>query len=121
MKLQLNYKLIADVADDLKRRLFSCVLVCGGGFQFDGLSEWLQDRLQRHTPRWGYADEGDLEPGMEVIPKVISSCKIPVSTVTWKGAAILSSLDTAKDLWITRHLWDKAGGKYLREKSLFHY
>jgi len=41
----------------------------------------------------------------------------PESTV-WKGAALLSGLETAIELWITKEEWNTYGARILREKSL---
>ena len=38
---------------------------------------------------------------------------------TWKGAAIMSCLDTAQEFWISSKEWTKLGQKILREKSPF--
>ena len=38
---------------------------------------------------------------------------------SWKGAAIMSSLDTAQEFWINSREWTKFGQKVLREKSIF--
>jgi actin-related protein 8 len=43
--------------------------------------------------------------------------KDPESTV-WSGAAIMSGLETAIELWITQAEWNTYGSKLLREKSL---
>ena len=37
----------------------------------------------------------------------------------WKGAAILSCLETANELWIKQSEWRSYGSRILREKSLF--
>ena len=38
---------------------------------------------------------------------------------TWRGAAILSCLSSAQELWITPKEWNRQGQKLLREKSVF--
>lgn len=45
----------------------------------------------------------DLEPGM----------------IAWKGAAVLSFLDTCEELWIKQEDWERAGVRLLRERVPF--
>ena len=53
---------------------------------------------------------------IEVImdPKGLSS-----DITVWKGAAILSGLESARELWIRSDEWQKLGQKLLREKAPF--
>ena len=37
----------------------------------------------------------------------------------WKGAAIMSCLESAPELWINQHEWQKYGLRILREKAPF--
>lgn len=37
----------------------------------------------------------------------------------WKGAAIMSCLESAQELWIQNTEWEKIGVKILREKAPF--
>ena len=39
--------------------------------------------------------------------------------VTWRGAAIMSSLESAQELWIRPREWSKFGQKILRERVPF--
>lgn len=38
---------------------------------------------------------------------------------TWKGAAILSCLESAQELWISQHEWNLIGVRILRERAPF--
>lgn len=38
---------------------------------------------------------------------------------TWKGAGILSCLETAQELWISRGEWQRCGVRILRERTPF--
>jgi len=53
---------------------------------------------------------------LEIIldPKDLSS-----EITSWKGAAILSCLESARELWIKPEEWQKTGQKLLREKAPF--
>lgn len=37
----------------------------------------------------------------------------------WKGAAILSCLESAQELWIGRQEWERTGVRVLRERAPF--
>lgn len=97
---------------DVKKKLYGSVLVVGGGLSFPGAPLMLQQRLYSKLPpmfqRSSDAIEvcsnpKDLEPGM----------------IAWKGAAVLSFLDTCEELWIKQEDWERAGVRLLRERVPF--
>ena len=49
----------------------------------------------------------------------INAKGINAEETTWKGAAILSCLTSAQELWINPKEWAKMGQKLLREKAPF--
>ena len=51
---------------------------------------------------------------VQINPKGMSS-----EDTTWRGAAILCSLGSAQELWITPKEWCRQGQKLLREKAPF--
>jgi len=98
-------------SDDMKRRMFSCILVVGGGLSFPGARLWLE-RLSALIPAMYQSETGSVE--------VITKPKdMDPKLVTWKGAAVMSLLDTANELWFDRREWDKKGVRVLREKAPF--
>ena len=42
-------------------------------------------------------------------------------TVCWKGGAVLSILDSAQELWISRAEWNRYGTRILRERCVFQW
>ncbi|XP_065899738.1 actin-related protein 8-like isoform X2 [Dysidea avara] len=97
---------------DVKKKLYGSVLVVGGGLSFPGATQMLQQRLYSKLPpvfqRSSDAIEvcsnpKDLEPGM----------------IAWKGAAVLSFLDTCEELWIKHEEWENSGVRLLRERVPF--
>ena len=62
-----------------------------------------------HSPVW-------LLEQMDIItmPK-----EIDPGMTTWKGAAILSCLESAQELWIGRQEWEHIGVRVLRERAPF--
>ncbi|RWS22642.1 actin-related protein 8-like protein [Leptotrombidium deliense] len=97
--------------DDTKRRMYNCVLVVGGGINFKGVETWLQNRLSVQIPlqyRTG-----------QCIDIVTNPKDIDPRFVVWKGAAVMSLLDTSQELWITKREWNRTGIRILREKAPF--
>jgi actin-related protein 8 len=41
--------------------------------------------------------------------------------VAWKGAAVLSRLDCANEMWLTQTEWMEGGLRSLRERILFQW
>ena len=98
-------------SDDLKRKMLASILVVGGGFRFPGAASYLQSRLLQLVS--GVKCE---ELTLEVItdPRDCES-----DGVTWRGAAIMASLESAQELWIRPREWSKLGQKILRERAPF--
>lgn len=49
----------------------------------------------------------------------MSSKEIDSENTTWKGAAIMATLESSIELWICASEWQKYGVRLLREKSIF--
>ena len=99
----------ACINDDMKRKMFGCILVVGGGYRFPNGAKYLQDRLTQilgnHNP-----------PQVDVIidPKDGDS-----DLTVWRGAAVMASMESAQELWIKPREWAKHGQKLLRERAPF--
>ncbi|KAK0076012.1 hypothetical protein PV325_006017 [Microctonus aethiopoides] len=96
--------------EDLKRKMYSCVLVVGSAMKFQGIGRWLHNRISLQIPYMYRAEQldiitqpKDMDPGM----------------TAWKGAAILSCLESAQELWIGRQEWERHGVRLLRERVPF--
>ncbi|RWS17454.1 actin-related protein 8-like protein [Dinothrombium tinctorium] len=97
--------------DDTKRRMYNCVLVVGGGINFKGIDTWLQSRLSVQIP---------LQYRTGQCVDIITNPKdIDPRCVVWKGAAVMSLLDTTQELWITKNEWENVGVRIVREKAPF--
>lgn len=122
-----NFVKIAD-DENIKRRFLCNILIVGGGFNFKGLSAWLQRRLSMLLPRMGREIVLFLIPVNFAKYKVhLSLTDIEVMTTedendpAWKafqGAEVLLGLDTATELWITREEYQSKGWRVVRERSL---
>ncbi|BES93070.1 actin-related protein 8 [Nesidiocoris tenuis] len=96
--------------DDTKRKMFSTVLVVGGGMKFKGISSWLKNKLAFQVPPHLKPDQIDIITAPKDMDPVMA---------TWKGAAIFACLESAQELWITQEDIRKHGVKILRERSAF--
>ncbi|CAG2103035.1 unnamed protein product [Medioppia subpectinata] len=97
-------------SDEVKRRMFGSILLCGGGLAFNGIDKYLRSRVSQQIPNQFRGQTVEIH----VKPKDIDS-----QIVSWKGAAVLSLLDSAQEMWITSDEWTKSGIKLLREKASF--
>ncbi|KAL1128958.1 hypothetical protein AAG570_013492 [Ranatra chinensis] len=97
-------------SDDLKRKMYSCILVVGGGMKFKGISTWLQNKIALQIPYIFRAEQMDIVTW----PKEMD----PVMTA-WKGAAIMACLESAHELWITPEEWLRYSVRVLRERAPF--
>lgn len=90
--------------------MYGCILVVGGGMKFLGIGKWLQNRVGLQIPYLYRTEQLDI---------VTSPKDMDPAIVTWKGAAVMSCLESAPELWISVDEWSKAGVRILREKAPF--
>lgn len=98
--------------EDLKRKMYGCILIVGGGMNFAGIGTWLQNRISLQIPYLYRAEQLDI---------ITNPRDMDPSMVAWKGAAILSCLETAQELWIGSGEWEKCGVRILRERAPFQW
>lgn len=99
---------------ETKRKMYSTVLLIGGGMNFKGADEFLLKRLQARLPaHYQYVKEQ-----MEVINRPKEN---DPRTACWKGGAVLSILDSSQELWISRKEWNQYGVRILRERCAFQW
>ncbi|EUB58127.1 Actin-related protein 8 [Echinococcus granulosus] len=100
---------VADAkGDQLRQRLFGCILLVGGGATSLGgflLSKWLTRELQNLV--------GD-GTSVEVLTRPQG-----VSDLAWQGAKLMLNTDAISDLWLTPAEWNRYGSRLLREKAPF--
>nr|XP_039249970.1 actin-related protein 8-like [Styela clava] len=101
--------------DELKRRMYSCILVVGGGLaHFAGADQYLRHRIKLLIPNTPLKSLMVGQVDVVVKPKDQDP-----SIVAWKGGSVLSCLDNAQECWVTNSEWNKFGLKLLRERSPF--
>lgn len=97
-------------SEEMKRKVYGCILLVGGGMLFSGIHTWLQNRLSVQIPIMFRGEEIDIITR----PKDMDPC-----ATIWKGAAVMSCLDTAQELWINQQEWLNYGVRLLRERAPF--
>lgn len=99
-------------SDDMKKKMYGCILLVGGGFIFPGAAHMLQNYIRSSLP----AHCRQFVDRVEVLAKPKD---LDPRMVCWKGASILCCLDSAKELWIAREEWHDCGVRILRERCPF--
>lgn len=90
--------------------MYGCILVVGGGMKFVGIGKWLQNRVGLQIPYLYRSEHLDI---------VTSPKDMDPAITQWKGASVMSCLESAIELWITGTEWSKGGVRILREKAPF--
>ncbi|XP_064632876.1 actin-related protein 8-like [Lineus longissimus] len=99
-------------SDDMKKRMYSCIVVVGGGMMFEGAQSWLQYRIWTQMP-------GHFRLQLETMDVITRPKDFDPRLTCWKGAAILACLDTGQELWVKQREWKKYSVKVLRERAPF--
>ncbi|NP_001001400.1 actin-related protein 8 [Danio rerio] len=99
-------------SDETKRKMYSCILVVGGGLLFHGAQEFLQHRILNKMP-----------PSFRCMVESVDVITRPKDTdarvCVWKGGSVLACLDTTQELWIHQREWQRFGVRMLRERAAF--
>lgn len=96
--------------EELKRKMYNCILLVGGSSKIPGLSKWLQNKIQQAIPPNYRTDNHEI---------VITPKDSDAGNVCWRGAAVLASLEASDELWISREDFEAHGVRVLREKVPF--
>jgi len=98
---------------DVRRRLFSNILLVGGSSQIEGLVEVLEQKIAtRIIP-------SDLDLEKVEIVKTLRKDLDP-RFISWRGAAVLCALDSVKtECWLKHSDWEQFGISALKEKVPF--
>jgi actin-related protein 8 len=97
-------------SEEMKKRMFSCILIVGGGSKIHGIDNFIRDKLNTQIP---------LYYKCENIEVIVKPKDIQPDLVAWKGASVMSLLDSANELWFSKDEWNKLGPKLLRERAAF--
>ncbi|KAJ2742205.1 actin-like protein arp8 [Coemansia sp. BCRC 34301] len=100
---------------DSVKKLYSSIVVVGGGVSFiPGFGELLASRLMYTRPSYlkGVVERADIVSApRDLDPRVLA----------WKGGAVLSRLECAKEMWITSQEWADFGPRLLRDRVFFQW
>ena len=83
-------------SDEMKRRMYT----------------WLHNRLLLQIPFQFRPEQTEI---------IVRPKDMDPSMVAWKGAAIMSCLESAQELWIRPAEWRKIGVRLLRERAPFYW
>ncbi|CAB4059138.1 ACTR8 [Lepeophtheirus salmonis] len=97
-------------SDDLKKKMYSCILLVGGGLKFDGITQFLKNKLILQISSSFRSEPMDI---------IIDAKDTNAEFTTWRGAAVLACLESAQELWIKPREFAKHGQKILRERAPF--
>jgi len=86
---------------DIRKDLYTNVVLSGGTTMFQGISERLEKEIKALAP-----------PNVKV--KIVSPPERKYSV--WIGGSILSSLSTFQDMWITKEEYDESGPSIVHRK-----
>lgn len=99
-------------SDEMKKRMYSNIVVVGGGLMFPGAHSWLHHLLSSLIP-------SNIRLSIEMMDVITRPKEMDPRMTCWKGGAVMSCLDTAQELWITTDEWKKYGVRVLRERAPF--
>lgn len=102
--------------DDMKRKMYGCILLVGGGSKIPGLCKWLENKITLQL-----AAIVGFNRSLDQLPFEVNVCvkEMDAAMIAWKGAAIMSCLESAPELWLIASDWEKYGLRILREKAIF--
>jgi actin-related protein 8 len=98
--------------DEMKKRMYSCIVVVGGGLMFPGAQSWLQYLVWTNMP-------ASMRLALETMDVITKPKDLDPRMTSWKGASIMSCLDTANELWVTGTEWKRYAVRVLRERIPF--
>lgn len=96
--------------EELKKKMYSSILLVGGSSKIPGLQSWLQNKIQQAIPSSYRTNDQDI---------VITPKDQDPQCIVWRGAAVLTSLEASDELWISREDFEMFGVRTLREKVPF--
>ncbi|KAJ2780121.1 actin-like protein arp8 [Coemansia javaensis] len=97
---------------DRAKKLYTSIVIVGGGVSFiPGFADVLASRLIHMRPSYLHGvDRADIVSApRDLDPRVLA----------WKGGAVLSRLDCAREMWLSARDWADFGPRLLRDRLLF--
>ncbi|KAI8069378.1 hypothetical protein BC940DRAFT_297583 [Gongronella butleri] len=100
----------ANLSEERLKRLFTNVIIVGGGGKISNFDRVLEDRLLSTV----IASTNKIE-NVEVLP---APRELDPQILVWKGASVLCKLDVAREMWIGPVEWNEVGERLLRDRSM---
>jgi len=109
------YDSINACEQDIRRVLYSNIVLSGGTSSFDGLASRLDYEIEECADHL----KNKRGTGKDMV-KVMSGKDIghDCRNVAWTGAAIIAGSNTQKDKWMTKQEFDEHGADYINQKVL---
>ena len=92
---------------DLRRTLFSQIVLAGGSTMFPGYGDRLLNEVRRLAQNSNCSDV-----------KIRISAPPNRKLMTWTGGSILASLAAFKQMWVSRAEYDEVGASIIHQKTL---
>ncbi|ORE03467.1 actin-like ATPase domain-containing protein [Rhizopus microsporus var. microsporus] len=97
-------------SEEKLKRYFSSIILVGGGGKIVNFSKVLEDRILSTV----IAQQSFIER-VEVLP---APRELDPEVIVWKGATVMSKLDSAKEMWIGTKEWEEVGARCLKDRAL---
>uniref|UniRef100_A0A1B0FKW0 Uncharacterized protein n=1 Tax=Glossina morsitans morsitans TaxID=37546 RepID=A0A1B0FKW0_GLOMM len=104
-------------SDDMKRKMYGCILLVGGASKLPGFSKWLEQKITLQLAANTVHNRSTEQSALFDVNVCVK--EMDAAMIAWKGAAIMSCLESAPELWIFGKEWKKYGLRILREKATF--
>ncbi|PPQ78392.1 hypothetical protein CVT25_011615 [Psilocybe cyanescens] len=118
--------------DEKIRKYLQAVLVIGGTALIPGMAHALESRrvqfvhcciiiliLIQYTAHRLQAIATPLVPNMEKVQIIPPPKEVDPRVLAWKGAAVLSKMDSVSELWVSPSDWDVFGMRALKERCFY--
>jgi actin-related protein 8 len=96
--------------EELKKKMYNCILLVGGSSKFPGLGRWLQNKIQQAIPANYRTENQDI---------VMTPKDVDAGHIVWRGACVMAGLEASEELWISKDDFEVHGVRILREKAPF--
>ncbi|KAJ2420901.1 actin-like protein arp8, partial [Coemansia sp. RSA 2524] len=110
----ITHSIVHSGSIDRARKMYASIVIVGGGVAFiPGFDSLLSSRLLQIRP--------DYLPSVDRIDIVAPPRDLDPRVLAWKGGAVLSRLDTAREMWVSQKEWADFGSRMLRDRVLFQW
>lgn len=90
---------------ETRKKMANCILLAGGGGMFPDLVDLLEERLINCFPEDAEVLSVDVKASVTHSDSSGSKECIPPNHLMWVGGTVIPLLDSAKELWISKHRW----------------